>query len=302
VSAIKNGVATEWEPAANKTLVLACRNATAILSFAGLAFVDGLPTDNWLARSILDADLPTNRPGRGGIPLMKSSSISFTLGSVMEHLKESIRSDFTKERSEYRNLGLSLLLTGYTWKRSRRGLVRPRPFQFKFRYADDASTGFIKREILPAPRWIPPGMAAYDWIGGGLTDESDLCKLAEQFSSRIGATTEVEAVLAEQIRSIAARPEIEGVGNECHIVSITRSQQIRVCFMRNESSPNTATYTPWVLGEGWAWPPMYQESIDGIEISLNDWRRLKFATVPPVGPPANYVGMGSQIRKPWIQE
>lgn len=301
VSSIKSGVMTEWEPAANKTLILACRNATAVLSFAGLAFINDVSTDNWLAKAILEQELPTD-PVKLRVPLMRNGSFVFTLGQVVDRVKDAIRSDFTRQSAQNRRLGLWLLMSGYTWKRPRRGRCRPRPFQVKFGYTEDASADFVKYDNNPAPRWIPPKVAAYDWIGSGSRDVQHLHHLVELLSSRSGRPEEVEGILAEHIRTVASSPGVTGVGTVCHVVSITRDQQVRVCYMRGNSSPDHVAYTPWVLGESWGLPPMYQEFGDGIEIALGPWRKLTFANEPPVTPPSGYLGIGSQIRKPWNSE
>jgi hypothetical protein len=286
-----------WDPIANKTLVLACQNATAVLSYSGLSFVDGLPTDDWLARAILSRDLdPPFREGAGR-PLRVDDSIKFTLGEALSGIEGAIRSDFTRQSAANRALGLSLLMSGYTWKRPRGASFRPRPFQLNLRYDNDPSRGYVVRESVP--RWFPPNRCWMDWIGSGTTDRVKLQRMADLLDKGLLVSeSEVGSAVAACIRAIAIDSVAEGVGTESHVITIGRDQNVEVCFVRDPGSPEHVSYSPWVLGAGTSFPPSVQAFWAGPHVGFTGGRKVTLVSDPPTQS-ARYRGTSGQKRKMW---
>lgn len=61
VSAIRGKNSSIHNDFANKTIILLCRDSIVSMSYCGLAYIDGISTDVWLADKILNLDRSTSR-------------------------------------------------------------------------------------------------------------------------------------------------------------------------------------------------------------------------------------------------
>ena len=132
---------------ATTMLIVLCADATAIMSFSGLSSIGGLPTDTWLAGIVIGRH--ESSPGR-------------SLTAVLRRLTSAIEHQFPGEPRHRRQLGLSLLVNGYTWTR-RRPTVR-RPFQLRLT-VDGKYPWRVSRDS--ADRWILHGRTVSTSIGSG---------------------------------------------------------------------------------------------------------------------------------------
>jgi hypothetical protein len=55
-----------FDPAANKSIVIGAKDGIAALSYTGLAFLGGVPTDQWLAELLLKAGVETGNDAKDG--------------------------------------------------------------------------------------------------------------------------------------------------------------------------------------------------------------------------------------------
>lgn len=115
-----------WDPAANKSLVIAPTNGLMMLSYSGVAYIDGIPTDNWLAgkltgQAIGDQAVFSERtPMKSGtFPTRKLPEIVAALLAALNELPGPLTPSHR----------LSVLMNGLTWKRRRSfGIGRCRYF------------------------------------------------------------------------------------------------------------------------------------------------------------------------------
>jgi hypothetical protein len=55
----------EWDPLANKSILVSAQNGFMCISYSGLAYINGTPTDQWLAETASDRDGRPRRPPAG---------------------------------------------------------------------------------------------------------------------------------------------------------------------------------------------------------------------------------------------
>ena len=92
-----NGRAEDWDAFSNKSLLVIANGAHVIVSYSGLAFIDSVPTDEWVAGLITRQDFATERP-----PLLHGNSLPFffgrrmdiTLGSIMQDIQAAVHRDY----------------------------------------------------------------------------------------------------------------------------------------------------------------------------------------------------------------
>ena len=132
---------------ATTMLVVLCADATAIVSFSGLPSIGGLPTDTWLAGVVIGRREPLPGP---------------SLTAVLRRLTSAIEHQFPGEPRHRRQLGLSLLVNGYTWTRRRPDVKRP--FQLRLT-VDSKYPWHVSRDS--AERWILPGRTVSTSLGSG---------------------------------------------------------------------------------------------------------------------------------------
>src|SRR5437879_5929688 len=59
-----NSGAEEFDPLANKTVLFFARDAFVTLAYTGVAYIDRLPTDQWIAETLRDKAVALGHDGR----------------------------------------------------------------------------------------------------------------------------------------------------------------------------------------------------------------------------------------------
>lgn len=281
-----------WDSTSNKTLVLLAKNATAVIGYSGLSFIDGIPTDQWIAKRMFG-----ELPGKfhTGLPTSMSDRHQLTLVEAVNAIVAGVREDFTKQSAVNRALGLQVLITGFTWKRIKRNRkFRPRPFMIRLSY-DKSKDGFVR--AWRTPRWWRWGRQMMVQTIGADVQKKALTELEEFFESGRDDLA-VESRLLAFIRDVA-RGNSE-VGNDCTVVTIYADKQsVRVSFMRAEDSdaPANSAFTPWVVGGGIVAAPKQLIAMTGAEMDAGG-RVIEFFSSPELeyAPLRSMLG---QERKLW---
>lgn len=98
-----------WDPTFNKTLLVDTINGRMVISFAGLAHLDGIPTDQWLLQAIEGLQFTPQRS-----EIVRRESVPLSVGRVRGALVKGIAIAFSRQPDT--RPGLEVLISGWTWK------------------------------------------------------------------------------------------------------------------------------------------------------------------------------------------
>ncbi len=147
------------DPAANKTVLAYGRDGLITISCTGLAALEGLPTDVWVAHQI--AGLPTGRDGRSEISLFRMQRLPqyLDVGQSVNALRVGLDRALRGPLSQYSQ---TFSIAGWQWSR-RTGRARRIGWAVDKRpYAATKATSFIERRatsgtfLLTAAPMPPP--------------------------------------------------------------------------------------------------------------------------------------------------
>jgi hypothetical protein len=241
----------EWDPLANKSVVVLGYDGFVCVSYSGLAHILNVPTDQWLAEILADRQVayPPARADRGA-PAHIDSSFRPSVGLGLRRLKTAMAERFRKETHAREHAhGLYVLVTGFLGKPTPWGR-RVRPVIMRYVYRDGAPAS-VREET--SPRHWPESTPTYNaGIGGG--DPATLSDAA----SRIGkpgysTSPEVRDLLRDSIVKTSAK--MPSVGSNCLSVTLSRWGHVEVAFMPAPANRTPEAYTPWILGPGGVFPP-----------------------------------------------
>ncbi len=97
-----------WDPLANKSVLVLAQNGYMCISYSGLAYINGKPTDQWLAEAA--SDRQTIPGGRGGLMTLFDTTLMPRIGPALSRVRAAIETDFAKQPLRYRRNGMNMAL------------------------------------------------------------------------------------------------------------------------------------------------------------------------------------------------
>ena len=268
-----------YDPNANKSLILGTVDGVALIGYTGLAYIDGRPTDQWIAETLTGLDLTADAVAVGVWHQFHDQPLHLMINRLASALEVALR--------PYPGIAHQVLVVGWTYK-----ATGSRP------------TSYIRRMDWRGGKW------AFKRIGARLkphdrqfwvltvphlpdTQTADLVRVIESWGKGAGIEA-LEASLAALVRSVN-RP---GVGPDCLTTVVTFADfppRARVRFM--PAGPTAESFTPWVVTPAGVAPPSVES---GGPLSTMSFGRLD---VEAVGIPAPadaqmLLSWGAQPRKP----
>ena len=291
---------------ANKNIVFIARDAAVSFAYTGSAYIDHLPTDDWIAQQLSGVDVSEKFAVRTG-----QLAQFLDIGHSMDLLaRELARSEVARQEGSF-----ELIAIGWQWKNTRHkleGRYQPAPMAWGISKA----TGQQFEAVERIQRHWHRKHHIFSWASPRSNfshDENVL--LFKEFETRVSTlenksteavVNQLEQASVNSIRSVSAANSY--VGPNCMSVFLAPPHQqafIRVKFMPDTShsarvigqgfvSPAfPAIYSPWLIGGGL----MHRPSVligDGWSFQMGAF------TVVVSGPSsASHIsGMSSQPRPP----
>jgi hypothetical protein len=266
-----NGAAQQFDPRANKTVLFSARDAFVTLAYTGLAYIDGLPTDQWIAETLRDKPVALGRDGRRPAMLCFERVANWpSIGQALLRLASRLEATMSRlTPAVWRSAPITIVVAGWQQYRTK----RPRAFGLTIAKPKGRLT-----EVLRFPRHLGRGF--------GLITEPDGHLSAEEQRAALDAVRQVTPVDAEramvaEIRKVAARTDVVGPHCMCillpppwvgwarirydspsadmvHLISERATLQIPVAF------------SPWVVTEGWTMAPSINSG-GNTETQVGEW-------------------------------
>ncbi len=279
-----------WDPLANKSVLVLAQNGYMCISYSGLAYINGKPTDQWLAEAA--ADRQTIPGVQGGLAARFDTTLMPRIGPALVRVRTAIETDFARQPVRYRRNGMRVIIAGWIMRRRRRLNRQPRPFMVRLRHLGRPGST-LKIDQLPR-YWDWPRQAAL-WTVGADPGSAIIRLLQEIEQAGFLNEDDYEALLVKCIRAVAETDDT--VGKDCMSILMGRQGPFRVRFLPNPDADldRKAAYTPWVIGPGVMWPPSVLYG--GLPTLQAGPYQVTFERVPPV-PPSSRVGAYGQPRRP----
>jgi hypothetical protein len=240
-----------FDPVANKSVIYLAPDGVCSMAYTGLAYIDGVPTDQWIAGVLAGHVFERGRPPSlrlGRIPSWRH------IGPTLDNLASRLTMAWTSERQ--RPFGapmFEVLVTGWQWDRRQRA----RPIVIGVRKNAGQSHFRIER----APRHLGRNFVAAATPEGNVNP--DEIELMRSRLRAIRSADEAERILVDTIRSVSARPGTK-VGADCMSIMIPKPSLriVRVRYIpisparlaiRSRSDDRLlmtapAAFSPWVIG------------------------------------------------------
>jgi len=263
------------DPAANKTLVLISRGGVAAISYTGLAVINSMPTDQWLAQVLTGVTYPSGiKPPMFscGVPIA-TRSFHEVAARLQRALSEAFRAP---AQVAVRRSYFDIMITGWQWGRH----SRPRAINISIERLQGSEIFTVSR----SPRHLARRYICF------LTPQGNVHLIdADESKKRISAArtdNEAQQAFIWAIRNAAAYSTV--VGPHCMSILIPHPNTggatvsyhgtpAGVAVVSNSTGARVASvvadYTPWIIGLNSVWAPSIVNgdttiSTAGYEVSI----------------------------------
>jgi hypothetical protein len=263
-----------WDTYANKTILLLGRNGIVAISYSGLGYIRGIPTDRWLAETIAGPTIDFH-----GAPAMRFGGPPLDVGPALNAVCGAIEREFATLPGIQRRQQLHLLISGWTWRKRVTDSRQPRPLMGTIRHNGDYSSppiaDFLPRYWEWHRQFMPRRIGAQP--RGHLAGMLNTLAQSEHRNQ-----DDIEELMVTVVRGVADEPDEATVGKDCMSILISRSREVRVRYLRNSSpeEPIRTAYTPWIIGGGIVVPPAVLEG-SGFSVSAGG-RVILIDSIPPL--------------------
>src|SRR5258708_2574354 len=110
---LKTAPPSPFDVFANKTVIYFGRRGIVSISGAGLAYLSGKTTDEWVAETLSGVDLSI----RAALAMGRSISYPFDVGQALEHLRQRAIATYANESAAARREVVDLQIIGSQWDR-----------------------------------------------------------------------------------------------------------------------------------------------------------------------------------------
>jgi hypothetical protein len=266
-----NGGAEQFDPRANKTVLFSARDAFITLAYTGLAYIDGLPTDQWIAETLRDKPAALGRDGRR--PAMLSFERVANWPSVGQAvLRLAIRLEAAMRRltpTAWRSAPVTIVVAGWQQYRTK----RPRAFGLTI-----AKSAGRPTEVMRLRRHLGRGFGLITEPDGHLSVEEQRAVLDVV---RQVTPVDAERAMVAEIRKVAARTDV--VGPHCMCVLLpppwvgwarirydSPSPDIAHLISERATLPIPIAFTPWIVTERLTMAPSINSG-GNAETQVGEW-------------------------------
>lgn len=237
----------------NKTIVFRARDALTVIGYSGRAYLDNLPTDTWVAQSLLGMDLSR----RFSMSAVGMPSAWLDIGRSIRRLRTDCEAAIARlSPSDQKECWLRFNIVGWRWGRG-----KPRLLPLVC-WLGQPTVGSRHVEINYAKRhWAWDRGYTMIVTPDVPVEHSDWLR-AELRARGKASPDDCEEVLVESLRRVARGSST--VGENCMCVRLrpggTPQVEVRYRPRTKQVSPDglnspSLAYSPWIVAPPWVWAP-----------------------------------------------
>ncbi|MBI3281711.1 MAG: hypothetical protein HYZ57_17935 [Acidobacteria bacterium] len=249
---------------ANKGMVYACQNAIVTVAYTGMSVLDEVPTDQWLAETIIGTRFDRDRkvPAFPGSISPPSETIGQTLTRISEALRDAVANVRPIWRANWKAMHFDIVAAGWQW--NSRGRHRPIiAWISKPNGRTDVEKG-CRNRLWHYPRQgkrpftvvAAPSVNFYHRDREQLLSKLQDRSLEECESALVDEMREVSVAIPEvgrDVLSVTLLPPTIAAGYVFDRVEGARRRPIRSSFLPNLAAD--VAIAPWLIGPGTVRPP-----------------------------------------------
>lgn len=300
-----------FDSASNKSLIYLARNAIVTIGYCGLAYLQGIPTDEWIAQTLWGEELLRREDGRlAGMCFAAGRQGIDDIGRSIDQLRKSVQAALQEEQAPLELRSLQIICAGWQWRRrGRRVIWRPIlniirsqqkrgavhceadgvPRHWHYERSDEGRLPFI---VLPLPfhEEVFPGS-----ISGLLTRLKPIVHRPEESRKILIEYIQQQAVrdptVGKDCMSVYVKPPNIGVVEASYI-----SVDVEPLVVLNEKQ-RVGSFSPWIIGPSSYHAP--QVSTGKSEAGLGPYT-VQLQGPPPSNSPKNglFTASLTQTRRP----
>lgn len=267
----------------NKSVVFQATDGHIVAAYTGHAYLDGIPTDTFIAQSLLGVDL--SKPG--GFFGVGRPPCWTDVGRSVERLRENLSAVFQRMPDRDRAIDHQISVLGWRQRITRNRRVTP--VVWELRRPDVRDQAF---KIVRHQRW-------WRWDGGFATNtvpdlgRNPICDWMRAALREFGRRSpdEVKRIIVEGLRRCAdERPQT--VGRSCLQIVLTPgvAPHARIRYILDtrspaDLSPDGVGYSPWIVAPPWAFAPaVVGGGGGGFTNTATGYKWVIEGLAPPPGP------------------
>ena len=253
-----------FDPLANKNVIYHARDAIVSIGYSGLAYLEGVPTDQWIAQKLRGEDSFFQSPKRWNVKMARATRW-LDIGQSVELLRQECQTVFSRPTADVQPQ--EIIVAGWQWSRG-----RTRPIAWWIgNTGDPPDLHTFHAENLPRHwQWArqkeQPDSRPYNLLGIPSSNpskpltERERGELGKRVASATWSPTTSEQELINAIRLAARRPP-HVVGPHCMCILLPppsrRSVLVRyaplaetraVVSMGHIKADVPVAFSPWVVG------------------------------------------------------
>jgi hypothetical protein len=190
----------------NKNVIFLARDALVSIGYSGHAYLNGVPTDQWIAQTLRGEDL--SRPEERGTFTVGRVARWLDIGESVELLRREYERVFSSPPMSIQKSDQLLVLAGWQWNRR---LTRPIALAIHNTDSDSRQTFKIER----SPRHWKRGQFYIGQIPSSHLSTESLEELLVQLRQVLASPDKTESLLISTVRRVANESTPAVIGQDC---------------------------------------------------------------------------------------
>ncbi len=255
----------KFDPVSNKSLIYLARNAIVTIGYSGLAYLDGIPTDEWLAQMLWGKELPRHDDGRAAGHVFGGEGRQIIdIGRAIERVRSGSENALRKDRAPLKARFLQIVLAGWQWRRMGSRIVW-RPILHAI--SSERQNGQIRCDVDSLPRYWQYERVLHDGKScrpfrmlpiPSTTDTPDAhtSELIARLEPVAHLPDTSRQTLVKEIQTRAASVPTIGKDCMCIYIPFPSPSVVEADYISAEWEPRlstkgeiySASYSPWIIG------------------------------------------------------
>ncbi len=256
-----------FDPASNKSLIYVARNAIVTIGYSGLAYLDGIPTDEWIAQTLWGKELPRHDDGRAvGHVLGGGPRQSIDIGRAIERVCCGCENALQNDRAPLKAKFLQIVFAGWQWRRmGSRTVWRP----ILHAISSERQNGQIRCDVDSITRYwhyervLRDGKSCLPFAMLPVPSTTDIPDVrTAELITRLGPVAHIpdtaRQTLVKEIQTRAA--SIPTIGKDCMCIYMpfppSSGDVVEADYISAEYEPRipawgeiySGSYSPWIIG------------------------------------------------------